>query len=677
MFCQARLAVVRANYESASQLFQEVVTAAQSPDNILLRQHSQVWLAYCHSLLGNYTLAHKLADDVLQISQGDDALYASALFVHGLIAANVSTMAEAADFFEQARVLALQARDEWIEARCCANLAAVCVPQGLMEHAGRMIHRVERLNSEGVRYPQQLMQVYNIQVYRLRLMGELEEALRAALPLPEDQDDGSIHHRGWLALTTAAVATDAGDFALAEQAWQRAAALIDHVQDGALINAELLWERAWLRFRQNRLDEAHQDISRALYLSESQADIEHLHAIVIAALIDLERDDLAFVGHNLIEVCNRFRAIKHDVGLASVLLHIAAYHLRGQHQCAARMALAEALTLLHDHRLHGAFYWHPPMMVTLCKIAIQEDWGDQTDLLIAHPPLKDMHTAQEHFYLVSNPNEVLGDFAASLAARRLAVDHWEQFVPLLNDQRAQVRRRAAQVLRAAKSTAALARLDVLRHDLDPHLRQWYTQYVVQRQSGIVTIYSFGRFEILIAGQPLRLQNAGSRKARALLGALLLAGRTGLSSGDLALLLWPHQSEKKQQASLQTTISALRSILKDALCGDTLIMFDSESRRYALPLRPDQVWWDWDRLRQIAAAEQRGKHDPRLSQEAVELYHESFMEDFLALLPQPQGLDDWTARRWNSTYDTIVELVEEHEGLAATWMEAFAPALPEA
>lgn len=666
-FCHARLALARAEYEHASQRFQEIVSQTHHDLRDPLSQQSIVWLAYSHCMLGNYPLAHTLIAPLLPIAPCDDAVRANLLFVRGLIAANVNTMTEACTLFEQTRILALQLRNEWLEARCCANLAAVYVSCGHMERAGRMIHRVEHLNSAARRYPQQCIQVRNIQVYRLRLLGQLQQALQHALPLPEARDDGSIHHSGWLALTTATVATDAGDFILAEQAWQRAALLLGQVQDGALLDAELLWERAWLRLRQGRIAEAHNDITQALSLSETQVDIEHLHALVIAAVIAMERDDLACVGRNLIAVCNRFRAIGHNVGLASTLLHIAGYHLREQRLDAARAASAEALLLLHEHGLHGAFYWYPPTIVSVCKLAISEDWGDPQHDLFGTMRTAPPSTAPERPSFAPHPHDLVGDFATSLAAHRLASAHWEAFAPLLRDTRPHVRRRAARVLRAANTPAALAQLALLRNDPEPLLRQWFARHVAQHPNEAIVISSFGRFDILVGGQPLKLHNAGTRKARALFGVLLLVGHQGIISSDLALLLWPEQPEQRQHAALQTTVSALRRFLKETTGNEHIIIFDTASRRYRLITPSSKIWWDWEHLRQIATTTNHHIALPIECQQAIDRSPEPFMQAFLDLLPQPTQLDPQTALRWNSIHDMIIELVEEHEALADGWI----------
>src|SRR5262249_16844924 len=157
-----------------------------------------------------------------------------------------------------------------------------------------------------------------------------------------------------------------------------------------------------------------------------------------------------------------------------------------------------------EHRLHGAYYWHPPTMVLLCKLAIQEDWRDLEQSLTAHPLVKDNTGLPDNLYLETHPKDVLGDFTASVAAHRLAPGHWEEFARLLADPGPHVRRRAAHVLRASKDGRALAKLDILRTDPEPYLRQWHSQYIASQRGPAVVIRSFGRFEILINNQPLKL-----------------------------------------------------------------------------------------------------------------------------------------------------------------------------
>lgn len=287
LFYRGRLVALQAEYVQAAQHFREAAAAARAVGQPDLHQRSLVWIAYCQNFLGNYRLAHKLAERVASVVPVDSSIYAEVFFVYGLIAADGDSLSKAFDLLEQARDMAVLLSDRYLEARCCANLVPICISLGRLDRAGHMIQRVNQLGADGEASPQQLWQVRNTNIYRLRFMGELEDALRLGLPLPESVNDGGRHFRGWCALSTAMAAVDHDRFDIAEQAWQRARELIESIDDNNLSEAELLWERAWLRFRQERFEEAHADIRAALRLVEAGMDTEHIHALVIAILNEL------------------------------------------------------------------------------------------------------------------------------------------------------------------------------------------------------------------------------------------------------------------------------------------------------------------------------------------------------------------------------------------------------
>lgn len=661
IFYRAHIAILQSDYDRASALFHDAYGAALTNDDTRLAQRSLIWQAYSHTQLDHYRLAQKLLADVMSYTADDDQLHGEVLFVQGLIAANCETLPTAQQWLEQAHDLALHLRDDWSEARCCVTLAAIYVHQGLMTRAACMLRRVERICQPHMPDSLMILQAHNINLYRLRLMGDMEEALGVALSLPEATDACYIHYHGWLALSSARVAIDASRFDLAEQSWQRAADLLAAVRDNEISRAELFWEHAWLCFRQGQLDAAHQHIRQALELIHDQMDIGHIHGWAIAAIIDMERGDLGMAGRNLQEAAERFRVSGHWTGLASVLLHMAAYHLRSHRPGAARKALAEALTIMRERRLYGAYYWHPETMVTLCRLAAQEDiWEGQAALLacqlqaVVGPQTCEVSEPED------DPAASWGDFAASLAARRLAADHWDDFVALLRDPRPQVRRRGAQVLRASGHPHALALLQTMHDAPVPHHHQEGRSAPTGEQPAVV-VRSFGRFEVLIDGEPLRVRTAGTRKALALLGVLLLAGPGGIESSDLALLLWPTRPADDQYAALYATISALRKVLHDALGGQSPIK--ALHRRYRLQIEDSGFWWDWDQLRRLL----QGPYcDAQAEQLARQLYHPAFMEGFFDLLPEPPD-DRLTAMRWEDVYQQVLDLQEEHEAAATNWM----------
>jgi tetratricopeptide (TPR) repeat protein len=669
-YYRGRLAWARGDYENAARIFHHASESARKRGDSDNQYESSIWRASCYSFLGEYKLAQKIIEDVAKTMDADHRLYAHVHFVRGLIASEQGNLFEAKEAFDESIELSLKHEDIRLEARCCANLAVVCKSLGSLDRAGRLIQRVKLLNTRNLESPKQMMQVRNTEVRRLRLKGDLEAALEEGLPLPEEVDDGSLHYCGWLALNIAMVASDLDDFTLAEQSWERAAMLLESVQDRAFSKAELLWERAWIRYRQNRLTEAQEDIRRALNLIEAQMDTEHLHAYVISAIIDLKLGDLAFVSKNLRDARRDFDKSNKRMELASLQLHEAHYHLKKGHRNEAHDELIKALLFLREHRLFGSYYWDPDAMVPLCMIAISEDWGDQGVQLTSNLQQEDLYEVQRQDradYYNKDVLEALGEYATTLVARRLAKTRWKDFVPLLDDSRAIVRLRAAKILQASSDPTALHHLEILNMDQDPQIRAWYQS--LSMHGPAITVYSFGNFEILIRGVPLRLRNASTPKAKLVLGILLLCRDAGIKNRDLDLLLWPNLSSRSQRNSLIVTISSLNKALKEALGSEAPIELNYETKRYSIDLKGKEIWWDWNELCKLSKGLQIIEGMSPLQQDIWKIDPELFMRDFLEMLPKPGDLEANILWEWTSAYENIVEITTELEGIAHDRKEA--------
>jgi tetratricopeptide (TPR) repeat protein len=467
LFYQAHLAAARASYQEAAELFHAARLEAEISSDTYLAHASLVWQAYCQTLLGNYPFATTLLVEVSECAPSDD-VWVHIWFVKGLIAANVATLLQAEHAFVNAKLIAMRLNDHWLEGRCCANLAAIYEHMGLLDRVARLIRRVEQIQQEGPYHQRWSLQIRNITVNRLRLQGDLGAALQVALPLPTE---GGVLFRGWLALSTAHVAMDADDFALAEYLCSQASELLEPVYDQEFSSAELRWQYAWLRFRQGRLDEAYRQSQAALTLLDDHTDADHLHAFAIAGIIALARYDFGAAWLHLHRASEGFRAIYHTVGLASVLFHLAEYYLQIGQLDDAGPALAEALILVQKHHLYNTYYWAPNIMVRLCGSAMQGTlWSKQ--------PLDFETFASQSARSATNtrctrqPEDVVGDAATSLVIRRLASSYWQEFMSLLSDPCAKVRWRVAQVLYAAKSHESLHALQQLRNDPDRRIQHW-------------------------------------------------------------------------------------------------------------------------------------------------------------------------------------------------------------
>lgn len=665
-FYQGHIAVFRSAYEDAVRHFSAASDTAVQNGVSWLWSSSQVWCAYCHTIMGNYDVARALIATI-DPAVGDDHMCATWSFVQALLTSYCDRLDLAQKAFEHARMLAVKCNARWLESRCCVNLASVYQHQGFLDRATRMLRRVGVLYQIEGGEAWRMIQVRNTAVNILRLRGNLAEALAEALPLPEPGDPVGQHFRGWLALSTALVAVDANDFGLAQQAWQRAADLLAPVHDNEFSSAELIWTRAWLRFRQGRMPEAYQDIQIALGMLDDQMDTDYLHGHAIAGIIALAHADLGSAGRILHQTCARFRGVGHMVGVASLLVHMAHYYEHTHYEDAARVALAEALTIMWIHGLHGLYYWEPDLMATLCVKAMQGDiWDAQASAIVRRLPVLPGRATMEPA-LDGQPEDTWADFAATLGARRLAATHWPAFVPLVHDPRPAVRRRAAQVLAAAQAPQAYAALQTLRADPDPIIRQWVSS---QRPAAIappIAIYSFGRFQVLCHGLPLSVRRSGTRKALAVLGILLLAGERGFESRDLAVLLWPNHAEDDQRAALHSTISGLRQVLSAAAADQVQVV--SIARRYHVRFQHGSVWWDWQELRVMAQDGVSHDHRP----EVLSMHADAaFMDGLFDFLHEPLDLNPRMRMRWGEIYERVHDLVEQHAAEAAQWLRVAPP-----
>lgn len=632
-----QLWLAHGEYAQAASQFSMAYDSAQREPTADFRIDCAVWLAYCHSLLGHYSLVAALCGTLRTTALcGRHAAHVS--FVEGLLASYCGTLAEAQQHFEQARDGALLTNDRLLELRCYLNLAAVYQHQGLMSRVGRSLHQADRLLAEQPDSRRQL-QLRNIHVNRLRLLGNPAAALDLALPLPPLSDRAHSHFWGWLALSTALAAVDADAYTLANTLWQQAEHVLRQIDDNDFSRAELLWVRAWLHYRQGQLAAAETTIQTALDLIDDQLDTDYLHAYAIAGIIAVRRQQLGRAEHYLHYACAEFRRVGHVVGLASVLMHLAAFYLEINQPGQVRPVLAEAMTLLHKHQLYGMYYWDPATVAQLCRYA-----ADDAPAVAERTPLTQRRRSRAPQAGADAAPQDWATYAAALA------EHWTISANELS----------AAPIAAGRATAYPGQTSC--SSWQPGQMQHGKPAPRSRSQPKVMIYSLGQFRVRVGGIPLTVQAAGTRKALVVFGLLLLAGQTGAQSDDLALFVWPQLEQRARRAALHSTISTLRAAFRPYPGAVQIV---SLQRRYILTLDlAANAWWDWAALQAGPCAPGGPAEEQRA---AALLVDRPFMDGFFDLLPEPPAELHLRAQ-WELLYDSLHETIEAHAARAASLIE---------
>jgi tetratricopeptide (TPR) repeat protein len=663
-FYQARLAARRLLFEEAVRDFKAVARESGLAGNSELCLRAKVWEAYCYYCLEHYSVCDELLAQIELRTEPDTETYAEFLLVRALRTADKGSYIESNKAFELAIKHAVLIGNPWLEARASANAAPGCNNLGRFDRSGALIQRVEEINSRGLANPQQLVQIKNTSIHRCRLMGLLPESVQEELPLPEESlDDGAQQFRGWQALSTAMLATDAGEFDFAEQAWALACRLLSDVPD-KLSRVELCWERAWILFRKGDIAAAVGFSARALELVNPDLDTETTQVYTVAGVIKREQGNFQAASLDFQEAYNRYHAASYRIGEISVLLQQATLWCAWQRGKEARLALARALHIMRHCRIFGTIQWYPPMMVDLCMLAITEAWDGLEGEIIAELEAAIPHTQEfAHSYDPERDlRDLLGDFAADLAAQRLAREHWQAFKPLLKDERPQVRRRAAKIMDASGDHRARAALDDQARDSGEGPPQ---------RADRMTVCFFGRFEILINDTPLHPAGPSPAKARAVAGLLLLARQRGIHKDHLASFFWPQQPEpRKRRAALQVLIASVNRDLMAVFGGDRPIRLESDSYVFDYNrLDCARLRWDWLELERLAEKSRPlAEPDPGIQAEAASIYHDEFMGGFLQSLETPDDLPPTMQSEWERIYDLFYELYTEREGQARGWKD---------
>jgi DNA-binding SARP family transcriptional activator len=183
--------------------------------------------------------------------------------------------------------------------------------------------------------------------------------------------------------------------------------------------------------------------------------------------------------------------------------------------------------------------------------------------------------------------------------------------------------------------------------LDNHIEVDYVRELVKKQGLIpdtspieieqwpwpLRIYTFGRFEIVKHGKPIRSSGKAQQKPLAMLKALICLGGRGVAEFNLANTLWPDAEGDMQHQALATTLHRLRRIL-----GDKEMLEFNDGR---ISLNSRYCWvdsWAFERLLSQGEDESRKQGQKssffaaRCAEKAMELYTGNFL---------PQNTDHWS------------------------------------
>ncbi len=142
---------------------------------------------------------------------------------------------------------------------------------------------------------------------------------------------------------------------------------------------------------------------------------------------------------------------------------------------------------------------------------------------------------------------------------------------------------------------------------------------------LLRVYTFGRFEIVKNGKPIRFKGKAQQKPLSLFKALITLGGRGVSALNLADVLWPDADGDMQQKSLATTLHRLRRILGQ----NDLIDFQDGH----LSINAKFCWvdtWSFERLLSQAELESKKKDEKgtlaaiRCAEKAIDLYKGDFL-----------------------------------------------------
>jgi LuxR family maltose regulon positive regulatory protein len=138
----------------------------------------------------------------------------------------------------------------------------------------------------------------------------------------------------------------------------------------------------------------------------------------------------------------------------------------------------------------------------------------------------------------------------------------------------------------------------------------------------VRVFTLGRFEVELGGEPLRFRGKARRKPLELLQALVALGAEGVAEGDLVEALWPDAEADAGHHSLETTTYRLRRLLA--------LPEVVQQRDRRLSLDRHRCWVDVDALQKLLRRASALSGGPARSADGVQ----ALAEEGLALYGGP-------------------------------------------
>ena len=174
------------------------------------------------------------------------------------------------------------------------------------------------------------------------------------------------------------------------------------------------------------------------------------------------------------------------------------------------------------------------------------------------------------------------------------------------------------------------RLTDLPHSVRRHLDTPATvKYLTQapHDTPLVSVFTFGRFSLLLNGMPAEFGRKAPRRPLELLKAIVALGGREISTTSLMSALWPDVDGDIAQRSFDTTLHRLRKMV-----GDSRVLVLKEGK---LSLDGRYCWvdvWSFERLlgqsHRLLMSDNTGKQVlsvERLTENLINLYHDHFLD----------------------------------------------------
>lgn len=198
-------------------------------------------------------------------------------------------------------------------------------------------------------------------------------------------------------------------------------------------------------------------------------------------------------------------------------------------------------------------------------------------------------------------------------------------------------------------------------DLDPfdeHEGQTLADWRLEEWPFPIKIYTLGRFEIVMDGEPLHFTGKEQKKPLELIKALIARGGREVPVERMTDALWPEADGDLAYKSFETTLGRLRKLLGR---DDAILV-----RSRCLTINRKRLWVDCSALEQLFDAIQESAFDQSalLCKRALDLFKGTF-------LPADRGMV-WTAacrEKFSSRFLRIILLSGRHHERAEEWEQA--------